>query len=533
MFQSKMKRHITVVLSAAMLLSVLSACGKSSTSDGSDAADASPSASTASTEKVLHIGELWAITEADPVSNGTLMKEKALVTEVLCEVNDKFEIVPGLATEWKNTDENSWVFTLKQGVSFHDGTKMDAEAVAWSLTNAMTVNPTMVTNTKIASVTATGDYEITIVTSEPNAEIPEFMHLSNFGIVAKSSYDNSGKLITAIGTGPFKVESFDVSTGVLTTVKNEDYYGTVPSIDKVVITGMTDANTRALSLESGAIDFACDVPFNEIERLNALDTVRIEKYDTARTYSITLNCGDLFADKIVRQAASLAIDRETIATEVLYGCGSASKSMYTENMAWDNTDVDCSKYDLEQAKKLMEKAGWSDSNGDGYLDKDGRAFEFTLLTYTQRPGLPLVAEALQSQLKELGMKVNVTTMDSSAIKEKIASGAEWGMNLVGSATCMTPSCIYFLKNNYYSTNISKYGYTNTKMDALIDECMAEFDKDARYVISKKIQALAMDELPILYVCNYGVAYGFNENVTNFKFNPTAHDYMWNVDIDLK
>ncbi|MGI5985369.1 MAG: ABC transporter substrate-binding protein [Clostridiales bacterium] len=528
MKKAKVKKSLSGIMGAVLLLGLLTACGSANAPEVST----EPNAQAMAAEKVLHIGELWAIDGIDPVNQGTLVKEKALVTEVLCEANEKFELIPGLATEWTHTDDNTWVFTIRQGVKFHDGTAMDAEAVAWSINNALAVNPTLVTSTNISSVSATGDYEVTIATSKPNAELPEYMHLSGFGIIAAGTYDNSGNFVLPIGTGPYKVDTFNNSTGVLTVIKNNDYYGTKPSIDKVVITGMTDPSTRALALESGEIDFTCDVPFNETDRLDALDKIRIEKYVTARTYCINLNCGDLFSDKKVRQAASLAMDRETIANDVLYGCGSVSKSMYTDNMAWDNTEIDGAAFDLEQAKKLMAEAGWSDSDGDGYLDKDGRVFEFTLITYTQRPGLPLIAEALQAQLKELGMKVNVTTMDSSAITEHIKSGKEWGMYLSGSATCMAPSCVYFLENKYYSSNISAYGYSNAEMDSMIDKCKTEFDTAERYEISKQIQALAMDELPVIYVCNYGVAYGFNEKVSNFKFNPTAHDYMWNVDIQI-
>ncbi len=409
---------------------------------------------------------------------------------------------------------------------------MTPDTVAWSLSNALTQNPTLVTQTKISGVTASGENQITITTAEPNAEIPEYMHLSGFGIVAKSSYDGSGKLKLPVGTGPYKAEDFNISTGVLKTTRFDSYYGEKPTVKNVVITGMTDASTRAFSLESGEIDFTCDIPFNKIDALDKLDNVRVEKYDTARTYAINLNCNDLFADKNVRKATSLAIDRKAISEKVLYGCGTPSKSMYTSNMAWCNDEIDASAFDLEKAKQLMADAGWKDTDGDGYLEKDGKKFAFTLVTYTQRPGLPLIAEALQAQLKELGMKVSVSTMDSSAIKEYISDGKEWGMYLSGLATCMTPSCIYFLKNNYYSSNSAKYGYSSKEMDALIDKCTTQFDTAQRYETSKEIQKLAMEDLPMIYVCNYGVTYGFNERVTNFKFNPTAHDYMWNVDIKL-
>ena len=531
---SKKTNALSLALALVLLLGLFTGCAaRKEAVEPADNSDVAGEVDTTKTEgKVLRIGELWAITDIDPSYDGTILKEKAMVVEVLCDVDSSFNLIPCLATEWTNYDENTWVFTIKQGVKFHDGTDLNADAVVWSLENAIKKDPTLVTKTKIDTITATGDYEVTIKTSEPNAEIPEYMHMSGLAIIAKSSYDANGQLITPVGTGPFKVESFDISTGVLTTVKNEDYYGTVPSIDKVTMTGMTDSSTRAMALESGEIDFTCDLPFNQLDYLSTLDNVKVEKYDTARVYCIDLNLtSELFKDKNVRHAISMAIDRETIANDVLSGCGSPCKSIYTDNMAWCDTTIDESAFDLEQAKQLMAEADWADNDGDGVLDKNGKPFEFTIITYTERPGLPLIAEALQAQLGELGIKVNVTTMENSGISEHISSGKEWGMYLSGSATCMTPSCVYFL-NSKYRGDTNKYGYASDEMDALLDKCLQTFDTDERFAVSKEIQALAMDELPIIYVCNYGVAYGFSSKVTNFKFNPTAHDYMWNVDIAI-
>ena len=516
--------------SANATMASTTAASGSTTAATTTAASTTAAAST-STGKELKIGELWAIDGIDPVSDGTLVKEKALVTEVLCEVDDSFGLQPGLAESWENKDENTWVFKLREGVKFHDGTDMNAEAAAWSIMNTIEKNPTTQTSSKVEKAEATGDYELTITTSEPNAELPEFMHLSNFAIIAKSTYDSSGNMVSPIGTGPFKVEEFNNATGVLSLVRNDDYYGNATQLDKVTISGMTDANTRAMALESGEIDFTCDLPFNELDRLDALDNVRVEKYDTARIYATRLNCATLFSDKKVRQATSLAIDRQTISDKVLNGAGSPAKNIFTENMGWADTSIDGSVFDLEKAKSLMEEAGWTDTDGDGIRDKDGEPFEFTLLTYTERPGLPLIAEAMQSQLKELGMKVNVSTMDNSAIKERQENG-EWGMSLSGLATAMAPSSLYYLNNNYPSEKSEPYGYTNSEFDDLLAKGAAAFDTQERYEISKQIQQLAMEELPMIYICNYGVAYGFNDKVHNFKFNPTAHDYMWNTDITI-
>jgi peptide/nickel transport system substrate-binding protein len=525
-----MKKIVSLFLALAMALS-LAACGTPAAPAPSNASD-KPGASAEKGEKVLRIGELWDITTIDPVSDGTLMKEKASVIETLVEVDDHFGLREGLAVKWENTEPNEWIFTIREGVSFHNGEKLDAEAVVWSLNNAFEQNPTHMTKTNVEKIEAVSEYEVKVTTSSPNAEIPEYMHTSGLGIIHKDSYDASGNLGYAIGTGPFKVESFDASTGVLTVVKNAEYWGGAPALDKVVITGMSDSMTRALALESDQIDFTCDLPFNEIDRLDALDGVYVESYDTARVYSGFFNCGDpKFADKKVRHAVSLAIDREIISKEVLFGAGTPAKNMYNSNMAWNNPEVDGSKYDKAEALALLEETGWKDTDGDGILDKNGEKFAFTIYTYPERPGLPLIAEAMQAMLGEIGMDVNIVTQSSGTFSKEVrGTGTEWGLYLAGMATCMLPSCYNFLDSNYRTANSEPYGYKNEKFDELIAKAKGEFDTEKRYEISREIQALAEDELNIMYICNYGVSYGFRDRVSNFVFNPTAHDYQWNIDI---
>lgn len=503
----------------------------------SNQADSGPSGGQqiSTAQKTLRIGEIWAIEGIDPIGHdATLCKEKLMIIETLTEVDPSFSLRPGLAKSWRNTDPNTWVFDLQEGVTFHDGTKMDAQAVKWSLDQALASDPTHASKCYVDEITVTGDYQITVHTSKPYAELPEYFHDASLGIFAKSSMNSDGTFQEGglVGTGPFKLQRFDVSTGTVTTVRNDAYWGTKTTLDQVVMVGLNDANTRALALENNEIDFTCDLPFNQVDALNALDHVYVESYDTARLYQASLNLkSDLFSDKKVRQAISYAIDRDSIASQTLYGTATPAKGIFTDNMAWANTELTGYAHDQEKAVEMLADAGWSDTNGDGILDKDGKNFEFTLLTYPDRPGLPLIAEAIQAQLQEIGIKVKVKTEDYSAIAKDIADGKEWGMSLAGNATCMIPSCYDYLNKQFRSTNATN-GYANAEVDNLLDQCASEFDTEKRYETSKKIQAIILEDCPVLEICNYGVSYGFHEKVSNFKFNPTAHDYMFNVDISV-
>lgn len=481
----------------------------------------------------LVVGEIWKIDNIDPATNGTLTMEKALITETLVGTKPNFELQPNLASEWQRIDPNTWKFSLRKDVKFHDGTTFDAEAVKWSLLRAIQINPQIVSFTKIKTVEAENDGTVIITTSIPNSDLPASLHYSNTSIIAKSSVDKDGKMIKPIGTGAFKLEQYDPSTGDLKMSKNPDYWGTVSKLDNLEIRALPDPNTRALALEKGEIDFTCDPPYNELARLEKVDGLKVELNKTARTYIIEMNLNEApFNDVRVRKAMSYGIDRESIVKNVLFGCGEAAKGPYMPGMAWTNENLKGYPYDPAKAKQLLAEAGWQDSDGDGIVDHNGKPMKITLMTYPQRPGLPPMAEAVQAQFKNLGIDLKTEIMDSSAMSD-IAAKGKWDMKMSAFATAMIPSPSYHLNILYYSKNNEVIGYNNPEVDRLIDQSMVEEDLQTKYALSKQVQQILEDEEPVLPIAYYGVAVAMKSRVNNFVFNPTAHDYMLTNEVNIK
>jgi peptide/nickel transport system substrate-binding protein len=484
-------------------------------------------------EQVLTVEEMWNIDGIDPANDGTLMKEKALVVETLVECKPNFELEPGLATSWENINPTTWKFALREGVTFHDGTPMNAENVKWSLERALNLNPRTQSFTKIESITAQDTHTLLITTTEPNADLPAALHYSNTSVIGPNSIDEDGNLTRPIGTGAFKFESWDKGTGELIVTKNETYWKESPIIDMVVFRPLPDPNTRALSLEKGEIDFTCDPPYNELNRLSEMDAIKIDLHETARNYVIQMNLKEEpFSSLKVRQAVSHAIDREAIVEHILFGCGAPAKGPFMPGMAWTNEELQGYSYDPERAMNLLSEAGWEDSDGDGIIDKDGTPFRVTLMTYPQRPGLPPMAQAIQSQLQEVGIDMEVQVMDYSAITAKTETG-QWDMKLSAMATAMIPTPSYYLQTTYHSGNNQETGYHNETVDRLIAECMATFDQQEKYDISRQIQKIISDEAPVITVAHYGVAVAMKEYIKGFEFNPTAHDYMLTPDMYIE
>ena len=533
-----MKKKAASLFLALMLALSLTACGSAGNKTEDAAAPTTGTEAEKNAEplaeadpKEIIISEQWTIDSVDPVSQGKVINQKCRITELLVETDEGMNLVPGLASSWENADENTWVFQIQKGIKFHDGTELDAEAVKWSLDNAFEISPSLVKRSNIETVEATGDYEITIKTSQPNAELPAYLHDASLGIVAASSYDADGNVIAPIGTGPFRFDSFDEAKGELSVAKNEGYWGSLPTYDRLCIRMITDESVRAMSVESGEVDIAVDVPFSEMEALDAKDDLRVECYDTNRIYYGYFNATTLFADKNVRQAVCYAIDRDTISKEVLYGCGTPATGPFNSSIAWSNPNIKGYEYSPSKALELLKEAGWEDTDGDGILDKDGEKFAFDILTFSSRPGLPVIAQAMQAMLSEIGIQAEVKVMDNNAINEEMENSDTWGINLTTAAAGLVPSSIYFL-NSFSSANTEIYGYNNPELDEMLAACAAEYDEAKRYEMSKEIQAYIVDEAEEIFVCNYGVSYVFHENISNFKFNVEARDWMLNTDIQI-
>ncbi len=484
-------------------------------------------------ENVIRIGEMWDIANIDPAVDGTLIGEKAAVTETLVGANPDFTLKPALAKSWKQVDNNTWEFILRDDVLFHDGTKMTADAVKFSLDRVISKNSRMKSMLNVKSVEVVDDYTLRIVTNAENPILPGVLHYPSAAIISKASVDSSGNLTKPIGTGPYKFESYDLQTHVLTVVKNDRYWDGAVGADKLILKGIPDPNTRAMAIENGELDFTVDVPYSETDRIDQLPGMVVEKYQTPRVYKIDCNLNrSSLADMRVRQAISYAIDRDSIVENVLYNVGKPAAGPFLPTMAWTNKSLIPYKRDVEKAKQLLTEAGWVDKNGDGIREKDGKPLKLVLMTYPARPGLPPMAEAIAAELKDVGISVQTVVMDSSACSDKIKSG-DWDLYLAAYNIAMVPDPVYVL-TNWYTTNgpDNNAKYSNPKVDALVKEATAIKDMNERYKKFNEVEYIVYTEQPIIIVAYYGCAIVKKDYVKGYVFDPTAHDYRINAGMYL-
>lgn len=526
------KRYLSVLLISFLLIGSFSACNKKE--NNKETENKTEKISEKSTnEGVLKIGELWGIKNVDPAKSGVLMKEKVLNVETLVDVHTDFSIVPCLAEKWEKKDDKTWVFHLRKGVKFHNGKEMDAEAVKWALDRTISKNPTCKRLLNAQEIKVLDKDTIEIATNKVNGDLIETLAYSGFGIYSKDSEISGENIVKPIGTGPFTVKQFNPENQELILDSFKDYWGEKKgNVKQIIIKSIGDANTRALSVEKGDINFTVDPPFNEFDRLSKKKGIKLQKQTTPRNYISKFNLKkNEWKDIKVRKAVSLGIDREGIVKNVLFGVGGIPKGLFSENTSWVRPDAKPWEFNVEKAKNLLKESGYKE-NSEGFMEKDGKVLEMKLVTFPTRPGLPLIAQALQQNMKNIGIKVNIVVNEYSVISEMTAKG-DYDMEITPYATTMVPTPSYYLETVFSSENNKKTGYNNPKVDELLDKLKMETDKDKKYKISYEIQEIIEEEMPVVTIAIYGTAFVMSDKIENYKYNPTAHDYMINTDIVVK
>ena len=482
-------------------------------------------------QETLRVAELWEIEGMDIASHeGTFLKEKALVVESLVEADPQFNLRPHLAESWKMRNDTEWEFKLRKGVKFHDGQPLTAQAVVDCLQRTLNIDASVKRFTKIKSLRAEGDDTVIIETETLHPMLPAALVYSDTGIVSPLSKTNEqGAILHPIGTGPYRLVEWKQTENVVVLERFDDYWGQKPSIKNLVYRSVPDPATRSLEIQKGSLDFVPDAPYGDLEMLRKAG-LNVQIANTARLYLIAFGSlkGTPYEDLKVRQAVSMAIDRSQIVERILFGMGKVAAGPFDDSISFANQALKPLSHDPAKAKALLAEAGWKDTDSDGVVDKDGRPFAVTLYTYPQRPGLRPIAQALQAQLQDIGLKVELRIMDYSAITEAMKPT---DMRLVAAASAMIPDPDYFLRNYYYSRgNSNTWGYANPEVDRLLDQGSRTIDANKRKEIYDQSQTLIYGDMSVVPVSYYGVNVVMKPEIKNFVFNPVAHDYMLNTDM---
>ncbi|WP_394689496.1 ABC transporter substrate-binding protein [Hoeflea sp.] len=471
-----------------------------------------------SNDGVLDVAAPFEIKGADPSLSGNIFL-KMDVAETLVNADTTGRLLPGLAESWSvSGDGLIWRFSLRQGVTFHDGAPFTAAAAAAALDIAR-AKKGLLSSAPIESIEPDGA-DLVISLTEPFGALPAFLAEYRSQILAPSAYGADGKATAVIATGPFKVTEMQAPMS-LKTERNEAYWGEKPTIEKASYSAIGRAETRALMAESGDADFVFNLDPASVQRLSSADQVKVFSVAIPRTLMVKVNAADPHFDTVnERKALSLAIDRAGLASAVLR-YPAAADQMFPPAMAqWHENDSSPLSFDPEAAKELLAKEGWT-PGADGVLEKDGKRFEVELLTYPDRPELPLVAAVLEQMFADVGIKVIINSTNFSEIPAKHADGT-LQLALFARNFGLVPDPIGTLLQDYApGGDWGAMGWENAELTGLVGKLAGGTGTDADRA---RVSAILNDELPVIPIAWYQQTAAVSKTVSGAVIDPFERSF---------
>ncbi len=446
---------------------------------------------------------------------------RAGITETLVTVNENYEIVPLLSDSWEQTDDSTWVMHIREGVTFHDGTPVDGEAVKAALDRAMELQERAVTAAKIESVEADGQ-SVIIKTSEPFGAFLANLSEPLYSIVKVS--DDQDYANCPIATGPFMVTGFEVNE-YIETVKYDGYWGGASDVDSMTIKMIDDNSTRALALQSGEMDLIQRANATDIEIFNNDDNYAVYETSGARQRVMVLNhTNEFLSDLNVRKALAYAVDYDALVA-VLGGSASRAGAPYPSSAPYGYDDLDKQYYDVEAAAACLAEAGFEDTDGDGIVDKDGKPLSLTITYSTSDYSIML--EAVQAMERECGIDLQLNLVSDVS---ELQDPGEVDVVCTNWQVLSTGDPQWFLDSLYKSDSGNNYsGYSSEALDEICEKMTTTFDIEGRTALTIEAEKVLLEECASVWlVCdnNFVVASSKVENVT-----PYPIDYYF-VDSNL-
>lgn len=434
------------------------------------------------------------------------------VGETLFKFSDDMEPEPWLATGYNFTDNTHCEITLRDDVYFSSGRKMDGEAVVECFNDLIKVNDRAPGDLKISNMTADGQ-TVTIETSEPTPALISYL-CDPYGTIIdmQAGVTDDGNVS---GTGPF------VATKVTDTEidldRNENYWDGDVKLAHVVVKGINDGQTLTSALQAGELDAVYGLPYASYS-LFENSAYTVSDCSTSRQFFGKMNYrSEIMQDENVRKAICEGIDKESFVKVLLSGHGEVSVGPFPSNLKFGDDTVQGPSYDPDDARSLLEKSGWTDTDEDGYVDKDGEKLTIRWLTYPGRQELPLLAESAQASLKEIGIDVEVNSTDNH---QEIWKNGEYDIYVSAMVTAPTGDPEYFFTTHMLDSSAKNYeGYHNDQLEELASQLHTEFDTDKRAQLGTQMSQIILDDSACVFVSHLQMGIVSKSNVKNLIPHP--------------
>lgn len=446
-----------------------------------------------------------------------------LIINGLVKYDKDLTLIGDLAQSWDiSKDGLTITFHLKKGVKWTDGVEFTADDVMFgykTIVDEKTPTPYSEDFKQIKKAEVLDKYTLKVIYEKPFA--PALTTWGNVVVLPKHLLE--GKDITKselgrnpIGMGPFKFVKWTTGQEV-ELESNHDYFEGRPYIDRYVYRVIPDPATMFLELQAGGIDLMGLTPIQYTKQTTTsyfAENFKKYRYPApVYTYMGFNQClrwdkklakclerHPWFSDKRVRQAMAYAIDKKEIVDGVLLGLGNPATGPYVPNTWAYNPNVKKYEYDPEKAKGLLAEAGWRDTNGDGILDKDGRPFEFTILTNQGNTVRINTATIIQWRLKQIGINVNVRILEWSTFINEFIDKRRFEAVILGWSLGLDPDQYdIWHSSKTKEKEFNFVSFNSPEVDELLEKGRRTFDVEERKKAYFRIQEILADEVPYVFL----------------------------------
>lgn len=432
------------------------------------------------------------------------------VFNTLVTADENLDIVPELAESWETPDDRTYVFKLRQGVKFHDGTDFNAEAVKWNfdwILNPDNASPRLPEISEIEGVTVIDDYTVEVKLTQPFAPFLAIISDRAGYMVSPAAREQHGEDFTRnpVGTGPFKFVEH-VRDDHITFERFEDYWEEgLPLLDRIVYRPIPDSTAAMTNLKTGTVDFLYRVDPKDVQDVEATPGISYLEGPSVGYQGLWINTANgPLANKSLREAVALAVNRETLLNIAYRGVGQiANGPVPPTSWAYD-PEVPAPQYDPELARQKLAEGG--QPNG----------FQM-VLKVANNPLGQLVSQLVQAQLAEVGIQVQVQTLEFGALLQAGEENDFDALSLGWSGRIDPDGNIEPIFHTQGAFNYG--GYENPEVDRLIEEARRAMDRAERTRIYQQLTRIINEDAAYVFTYFEPRSFAKVDAVQGFQVTP--------------
>ncbi len=399
---------------------------------------------------------------------------------------------PSLATEWETSgDQLTWTFTLRDDVTFHDGSPMTSADVVYTFDRIIDEELNSAYRfATVKDITAPDDTTVVFELKEPTPNLLATLGgFKGLGIVEEQNVTSGEIKDTPIGTGPFAVAAYQRGQSIELSA-NPDYWGGPPEIGGVTFTFVSDPTVALQNLLSGEVQWTDNLPPQQVESLASNEDVELSTAPSNDYWYLAPNeARPPFDDVRVRQALAFGIDRDAIVEAAKFGQATVNQTAIPSTSEW-YYDYEPYSYDPDRAKELLAEAGASD-------------LSFELMVTDEYPETVAAAQVIASEMDDIGVTMDIRTLDFGTWLDEQGKG-NFDVFMLSWLGNIDPDEFYYAQHRTGAT-FNFQGYSNPEVDQLLDEGQTETDTAARKEIYDQAAQQIVDDASYIYLYNPDVA----------------------------